>query len=889
MWRPSSFKPINIYAMGPETDHIRIRGARVHNLKNVDLELPLRKLICFAGPSGSGKTSLAFHTLLSESRRRFVNSFPNSMKFFADRPSAVDVDEIYPVLPVFGLPQTNPVMGSRSVVSDVMRVTEVLQGLYFNYSREFCPIHLQEVQRVPFSAQLGQATLKLKDEVFHLLVSADLGAALFGTSFTPTRSWDSKKKQINPFDAEDDHWEVLRFKHSTLASLDAKYAEEMKKLEGRPMLLWGESMKKPVSYNYVSQRRCPVCDYAGRMGIRSSHFAPHSALGACKACNGHGANLVFDEEKIFDKDLSFNDSGVALLKFGPLDWWRKELAKIMKKKKWSLDEPLKKLPKEFFKVAREGEGGYEGFEDVKTYLNSKRYKPAVRVFVRKMQKEELCLSCMGSRLDHPVDNFLLKFGQQQYALKDLGQLSIADFATVMEKALPVNEKHAQKLRSDLAKKATLAKNMGLGHLQLSRKTKSLSAGEYQRLLLLKYLSFEGTDSLFILDEPSLGLGQQEQSVLIEGLREVIAQGNTVLLIDHSEFMQKASDHLVIMGPEAGQNGGNLIYAGATKAYRFAPQEKINFTPLPRTKKSGESITVTGPEVHGLAWPDFSVPLNEVVWVHGPSGSGKTSCLVNVLAQNLNKKIHHDNIVDEPGTAQSIKGGNSIADVIVIDANLNRFTSRSTVGSLTDLAPAVRKHFLKLPVCKAMGLKDGHLSRNSDLGMCPRCEGRGHLVIEMQYLEDIVLPCEDCNGKGMKPAYANISDGTMTVAEAFNRPLGDVLSRIDLTPKFRRTWEYLKILNIEYLSLERPLNSLSGGEKQRLYLLSKLLKNMTDNLLIFENLSFGLSPREILKVGTFLRDLAKLGNTIIIIDADPLFGQIANSELVIQTPKPAKAQ
>lgn len=871
--------------MGPETHHIRIRGARVHNLKGIDLDLPLRKLVCFAGPSGSGKTSLAFHTLLSESRRRFVNSFPNSMKFFADRPAAVDVDEIYPVLPVFGLPQTNPVMGSRSVVADIMRITEILQGLYFNYSKEYCPVHREEVRKVAFSAQLEQAIQPLKGEVFHLLVDAELGAAIFGTSFTPTRSWDSKRKMIASFDPSDDHWEVLRFKQSTLATLDTKYGEEMRRLEGRRILLWTEGIKKPVVFTYASQRRCPQCDYNGKLNVRASSFAPHSALGACKSCNGHGANLVFDEEKIFDKDLSFNEDGVALLRFGPLDWWRKELGKVMKKHKWSLDEPLKKLPREFFKIAKLGAGSYPGFEDVKEYLNSKRYKPAVRVFIRKMQREELCLDCMGSRLDRPVDNFLITFGRKRVALRDIAQLTIGEFYELMNSSMPLNEVHAQKLRTELARKAKLAEQMGLGHLKLSRKTKSLSAGEYQRLLLLKYLSFEGTDSLFVLDEPSLGLGQAEQAVLIQGLREVIAQGNSVIVIDHSEFMQKASDFLVVMGPEAGHNGGKLVYCGETRRYQFSSQIVEIQPKLGKAPPSAGLITVAAPSAHGLCWPDFSVPLNQVVWAHGPSGSGKTTCLVNILAQGIYKKIHHENLVDEPGDFASIKGSQHVSDVIVIDANLNRFTSRSTVGSLTELAPAVRRHFLKLPVCKAMDLKDGHLSRNSELGMCPRCEGRGQLVIEMQYLEDIVLTCEDCNGKGMKPTFANISDGTMTVSEALNRPLGEVLAHIDLTPKFRRTWEYLKILNIEYLALERPINSLSGGEKQRLYLLSRLLKNTQDNLMIFENLSFGLSSREIVRVGSFLRDLARLGNTVIIIDTDPIFASLCDSQLIIDGARP----
>lgn len=863
--------------MSNETEHIRIRGARVHNLKAVDIDIPLRKLICFAGPSGSGKTSLAFHTLLAESRRRFVNSFPNSMKFFVDRPAAVDVDEIYPVLPVFGLPQTNPVMGSRSVVADIMRTTEVLQGLYFNYSKEYCPTHDLEVSPVTFSLQLKQASQKLTGDILYLLINAELGSALFGSDFNPTRSWDSKKKVINQFDEKDDSWEVLRFKMSTIATLDSKYADVIKKIEGRPLVIWDEKNKIKVSFNYKSEKKCASCEYAGTKNIRANSFSPHSALGACKTCNGYGANLIFDKEKIFNKDLSFNDDGVCLLKFGPLLWWKKELAKLMKKKKWSLVAPIGELPKDFFKIAEMGEGSWGGFDEVKTYLNSKRYKPAVRVFIRKMQKEEICQDCKGSRLDSSVNNFLIKFGDKKFSLKELGQMRISDFTTIVESSTDLTESHSRKLILELKNKSQLAERMGLGHLSHIRKARTLSAGEYQRLLLLKYLSFNGTGSLFVLDEPSLGLGTNELKILIKGLRALIDQGNTVIVIDHSSLMQKESDYLVIMGPGAGHKGGQIEFSGDSKDFNF--EKRI--TAVKKISKLGKSfgdIEVLKPVTHGMIWKDFKIKKNAVTLIHGPSGSGKTSCLINVLAQNLYKKIHHENLVDEPGFCKSIKGASGITDVIVIDANLNRFTSRSSVGSLTEIAPAVRRHFLKLPVSKSMGLKDGHLSRNSELGMCIRCEGRGHLVIEMQYLEDIILKCEDCNGNGMKQVYANINDGHMTVAQSFSKPLGEVLPQIELTPKFKRTWEYLKILNLDYLSLDRSINSLSGGEKQRIYLLSKLLKKVSNNLLIFENLSFGLSEKELVRVGEFLNDLSQLDNTIIVIDSNPFFQKIIPFDL-----------
>jgi excinuclease ABC subunit A len=265
----------------------------------------------------------------------------------------------------------------------------------------------------------------------------------------------------------------------------------------------------------------------------------------------------------------------------------------------------------------------------------------------------------------------------------------------------------------------------------------------------------------------------------------------------------------------------------------------------------------------------------MTWVTGKSGTGKTSCLIKVMANSLHREIHGDSLSDDLFSVTNVKNPVEFQDVIVISSDLNRFTSRSSVGTITELSSAIRKHFLKLPVAKSMNLKEGHLSSNSELGMCPRCEGKGFLTIEMQYLEDIILECEDCKGQKIKPLYANISDGKMTVAEAYNLPLSQVLERIELTPKFRRVWDYLKILNLDYLSLDRALNSLSGGEKQRIYLLSKLLKQVQNSLLIFENISFGLSERELKQLGMFLQDMVQLKNTVVVVDSSICFKHLAS--------------
>lgn len=866
---------------GGDVQFIQIRGARVHNLKNVDLDIPLKKLICFAGPSGSGKTSLAFHTLLTESKRRFVNSFPNSMKFFTERPAAVDVDHIFPVLPVFGLPQINPVMGSRTVVGDVMRLTDSLQNMFFSFAKELCPTHEIELEIKSVSEQIKSQAPKNTEGVFYILLSPNEFQRVNGEEYLPPRSYSQKRKTVEPFNAEDELWEILRFKWDNLTTLEKRWKELKLDQYHINFHLWGGDMKKPQILKFHFEKVCPKCDFESIPAMSVSAFSPYSALGACPNCNGYGANLIYDETKIVDKDLTIQEGGLKLLNYGPFADAYESLLKILKKRKIPLDTPIKKLPKDFFALLEEGEGQYPGYGELKAYLESKKYKPSVRIYIRHLQREEPCLVCHSSRLNKNIHHYKVKLRDKNWGLEEIMALTVEEAYPLFCQTRALATSHEKRLFADVCEKLKMAMEMGLNHLSLLRKAKTLSAGEYQRLLLIKYLSFKGTDSLFVLDEPSLGLAEKELEKLIEGLRQIIAQGNTVILIDHSEQIQRASDHLIVMGPASGKKGGEIMYEGDPVSW-FKNKEKVQWEKIKVSSKYPEFIEVTAPEIFGKQYPDFKIPVNEMTWVTGPSGTGKSAAIIRVMANTLYRKIYGEWLEDDEFYVKGIKNPAKFEDVIVISSDLNRFTSRSSVGTITELASVIRKHFLKLPVSKSMNLKEGHLSSNSELGMCPRCEGRGSIVIEMQYLEDIVLECEDCKGLKIKPLYANISDGKMTVAEAYNLPLNQVLERIELTPKFRRVWEYLKILNLDYLSLDRALNSLSGGEKQRIFLLSKLLKNIQNSLLVFENISFGLSEKELKALGLFLNDLVQLKNTIVIIDASNCFRYLTSWQLQFDT-------
>ena len=851
---------------------IIIKGARVNNLKSVDLKIPINKLTCISGPSGSGKSSLAFHTLFAESKRRFLNSFPTYLKFFSDRPAPVDVDLIEPVLPVFGLPQINPVVGTRSTVADTMHLTELLQNLFYMSSEEVCPYHKVLLERSSISQSVAKQYNKLSEnDVLYFLTPREDFITFLKDSPFPNRSLDKIENKIRTFEKDDELWELVRIKFKNIDSLDKKLKPYFDKKV--PVLIFdGRSVS---GLNSDLSIACPNGDYIGSISKQLSLFSPYNALGACEECNGFGANLVYDENKLLRKELSIRDGGAKFLEYKRFGSLIEDLKKEMKKQGYSLDKPIGKLPKKFMTLLYEGAGVWCGLNELFEYLESKKYKASVRIFIRGIQKEEECLTCGGSRLNTKVHNYYL-FEKFDLSYKDSWQLTIVELHNFLKKSraklLNKNDSN-KKILNQIINLLDVANGIGLGHLKINRKSKSVSAGEYQRLLLLKYLSYEGTGSLFIFDEPSLGLSRKELKILQNGLYKLIESGNTIVLVEHNKFFHEHSDYFISMGPNAGKFGGEVLYQG--KYEKFPQKNSVGKIEKPKVITSKRDwVKIEGASLYNKTYKEIKFPSGEIIQVIGDSGSGKSSVFVNTFANKLNHDLTGEPLNVKVGDYKKISYPKNIENVIVVDANLNRYSSRSTVGSLTGLFTTVRKHFLNTPFAKSMGLKEGHLSANSNLGQCPSCEGKGVKIVEMQFLEDIILKCEDCDGKKIKPIYATLSDGSVTVYEAFSTPLSSIIPEVKLTPKFRRIWEYMKILNLDYLSLDRTVSSLSGGEKQRLYLLSKLEKEVKNSVLIFENISFGLSDLELAKMSEFFKELIKLNNTIIIIDQDEFLGQLA---------------
>lgn len=858
---------------------IEIRGARTNNLKNINVDIKIGKITCFAGPSGSGKSSIAFHTLLTESKRRFINSLPTDMKFFWEISQGVDVDRIYPVLPVWGLPQHNPMLNSRPVSLDVIGGHERLQRIFMVLGEYLCSIHHEKFQKVTvLENELLKIQKKLKDEeVIHLFCLKDEYLRNVSKEVMPTRTFNGS---VAEFNEEDEWFEVGRVKAKNILDLDKKL-KETKIENGASLLIYLVKSDKVYNFENKITYQCPHCDESVDKTKEDNleFLSPLNALGACPDCEGHGANLVFDREKLVkDPTKSIKEGAINFLNFSHFLPLFPVFLKEAKKAGYDLDISFSEQPKSIWKFLYEGAGKYEGFNEYFTYLKSQRYKKNIRIYMRGLQTEEICMTCEGTRIAPKASRLSLFIGHGILTYKDFLKLNFLDSRKSLKdvKANLKNKLEEEKLTSTFSKLEKLydvAIDLGLDHIQNTRKVKTLSTSEYQRILLSKYLSYEGSQSLFVLDEPSLGLSLKTQAKLIEYLEELKEQGNTIIMVEHSEYLKSKSDEVVLMGPGAGANGGEILYQGPYKV----DKKKIVFEKNTKLKAS-DYIEISDVNIRGIKKDSVRIGKNVINWIYGESGTGKSSIIVDVLANEVQKQTKGTRLSFSDYTFKKLKGIKDFVDVIVINSSLDKISSRSTIGTYTDLGGFVRKYFAGLTVSKNLSLKEGHFSSNSELGQCSSCEGRGVKTVEMHFMEDVEFVCEDCHGKKLKPFYANITDGYITVYEAFSLPLSRVLNHIKLTPKGKRIFEYFKILKLDYLSLDRTLISLSGGERQRLQLLSLLDKKVENTLIIFENLTSGLSNHEFPPLAHLLQELASAGNTIIVIDQNAFFDELAQVKI-----------
>lgn len=862
---------------------IRIRGARTHNLKNINLDLKINKITCLAGPSGSGKTSLAFHTLLTESKRRYLNSFPNDFKFFFDIPNTVDVDEIAPVLPVWGLSQINPVVGSRPVVADHLGIHQDLEKIFFMDGFPACHLHKKFLQRIKNNqAIVNQIELKSQggEVVASLLVDRDRYKDVFGHGAFPARSFSENDNTMRAYDIRDQLWEIGRYKRSSLEKLSQQLESEFKRFEIQHLKLFIDRELK--SFNNQDEWVCPDCEVSSkRLATTPFELSPYNPVGACSECQGHGMNLVYDRDKLVrEPHLSIKEGAVYLVRYSRFVHYLPALIKFFKKEGLDPGIPFQQLPDKKWNLLFDGGDHFPGLTNLIEYLEAKKYKKNVRIYLRGLQKEVICQKCSGSRLSQLASQYAIEIDSKVIFLKDLVLETASNTAELMvdlkkkiteKKKKTDSDESVLKLISSLILKLNTSDNLNLNNLKLNTKVKSLLVGEYQKLLLAKILSYEGSGALFILDEPSVGLSLTEQQCLFHELENLRSQGNTILIVDHSELIQKLSDEIIVMGPGAGHEGGEILYQGKFKSSK----SKIEFKKEKNTSPTWP-LMLSSRNINYRLINDLSFESNRINVLKGVSSSSQkhqiaTSVLFNLISTHLSNK---DQLQSDVG----FQGFDYLKSCYFFDGGLGRMTSRSTIGSTTGLSQLVRKEFCRLPLSKALELEEGHFSAYSPIGQCTSCEGRGVRTVDMQFLEDIQFTCDDCRGMKIKPYYGSMTNGSWSFHEVMNRPMSKVLPSIRLTPKFQRIYDSIQKLNLDYLELDRPLITLSGGERIRVKLLSNLETIQSQNIYIFDNLSLGLSKIDLYKVMSLLRSIAMQENTFILIDESPIVEEIADKVL-----------
>lgn len=851
-------------------EKITIKGARTHNLKNISVDIPINKITTLYGPSGSGKSSLAFGTLYQESKRRLINSFPTDIKFFWDIPQTVEVDSISPVLPAWGLPQMNPVKGSRPTIADLTNLTERIQRFFFTLGKNCCPRHQQPYETTDVTALLKEKIKTHSGEMIHILIRKEDYERIF-PGFYPARSFGPTHR---PFCLEDPWWEIIRLKKGKEKSLEKMMREN---LPLRNVAHFKIISQKVTDFFYTPRKKCPECGGVENVAIKNfMMLSPYHGVGACKECDGHGALLVYDRDKLVKyPERSIEEGAVSLLDFKYFRHHRKALAQAFKHSGLSTKKAFNDLPEKKWEILYEGQGKYPGFNKCFKYLESKKYKKNIRIFSRKLKKEIPCQHCQSTRLSLSVWHIRIPLGGKSVAYGDIYKKNIKETLLLFNQ-MRINPKRNEwknfhSFIRDLVETLNICSHLGLDHIPLTKKVRELSPSEYQRALLVKFLSYKGSGALFIFDEPTAVLSPKEENLVLKSLTKLREQKNTVLLVSHSPSVIAKSDHVIEMGPSCGAKGGKVIYSGLPKKMPVA-------TRGPRIRKGQEwrqAISVIG-AYDGSSQGTYSyrIPTGGISLVQGESKINKRAIVAELLSSFFK------GMPLETLPVKSIKSPREFQKVVSLSSALMPITSRASVGTTLGLMGYLRKHYADLPASKAMNLAEGHFSPHSSLGQCASCKGRGIVEVEMNFLENIYLTCDDCEGMKIKPLYALIRDGPLTYHKAVEMPVADAFGQVTKTPKVSRTLHYLKVLNLDYVGLDRPLSSLSGGERQRLQLLCEIQSALRESLLLLEHISFGLSPTELIPMMELIGHIRDEGNTVVIIDEHPLLRTYAQHRITL---------
>ncbi len=896
-------------------EKIIIKGAREHNLKNVNLELPRNKFVVFTGISGSGKSSLAFDTLYAEGQRRYVESLSAYARQFLEQMQKPDVDYIEGLSPAISIDQKAPSKNPRSTVGTVTEIYDYLRLLFASIGIPHCPKCGRVIERQTPGQIADQVLKKIEGMQIQILAPAvrgrkgeykslleDIRKDGFGRvridgkihDLSLTISLDKKKKhtieivvdrlKVKP-DAKKRLTEsvetALRYGNGIVV-IDKLVEREKKTIKAKPAKGF-----KPLIFS--EKFACPTC------GISLDEITPrifsfNSPYGACPVCDGLGDKLEFDPDLVIpDKNLSIIEGAIAPWN-SAATYYMQKLEAVGGKYGFALDTPFKKLTKKQLNVVLYGTDGetvtykhvmntgYWEHEDIfEGVINNLRRRyfetksEHVRYALYRYMSAVPCPECQGKRLR--PESLAVKIADKSIA--DIAYMSVKGLLGFLG-ALKLTEREtfiAKQILKELKARITFLADVGLDYITINRETSTLSGGEAQRTRLATQIGSGLVGVLYILDEPSIGLHQRDNKRLIETLKRLRDLGNTVIVVEHDEQNIRSADFVVDIGPRAGIHGGEIIATGPVSKI-ISNRRSITgkylcgklSIPLPtrRRKGNGKSLTVKGAKHNNLKNIDVNFPLGRFVCVTGVSGSGKSSLVNDILYNALAKKFYRS--IEKAGKHKDILGIENIDKVIIIDQSPIGRTPRSNPATYTGVFDHIRMLFSMTEEARVRGYRPGRFSFNVKGGRCEACSGDGLVKIEMHFLPDVYVPCDVCKGKRYDRETLEVRYKGKNIFEVLDMTVEEALELFENIPQIRRKLETLNDVGLGYIKLGQSATTLSGGEAQRVKLATELSRRSTGRTLyLLDEPTTGLHFDDINKLLNVLNRLADAGNTVIVIE------------------------
>ncbi len=887
-------------------DKIVIKGAKVHNLKNVDLEIPRDKLIVFTGLSGSGKSSLAFDTLYAEGQRRYVESLSAYARQFLGQMNKPDVEYIEGLSPAISIDQKTTSRNPRSTVGTVTEVYDYLRLLYARIGIPHCPKCGKEIKQQTVDQMVDRIMSmeeRTKIQILAPIIKGRKGEHVKALENIKKNGFVRARIDGNVIDLGEEDFKLEKnIKHTIEVVIDRLIIKEdirsrladsietaLKLSDGIVIInvIDGEDIL------FSEKFACADCGISiGEIAPRTFSF--NAPYGKCECCDGLGTLMEIDEELIIpDRSKSISAGAIETMGSGSLkeDSWTFSILKALAKEyKFSLSTPIEKLSPEIINVVLYGTKGnkvkvkYNGenglmevnhaFEGIINNLK-RRYLETNSDYIKNQiegyMSDKPCVECNGTRLKKEV--LAVTVGEKNIA--EFCQMSIKNELEFLDE-LKLSEKN--KIISDQVLKEIKGRlrfliDVGLDYLNLSRTAGTLSGGESQRIRLATQVGSSLVGVLYILDEPSIGLHQRDNDRLIATLKHLRDLGNTLVVVEHDEDTMKEADFIVDIGPGAGEHGGEIVEAGTIKKIisnkrsitgQYLSGKKKISVPTNRRIGNGKHIIIKGARQNNLKNIEVKIPLGTFTCVTGVSGSGKSTLINEILYKGLNKRIN--NSKDNPGLHKDILGVENIDKIINIDQNPIGRTPRSNPATYTGVFDIVREVFSSTSESKMRGYKPGRFSFNVKGGRCEACSGDGIIKIEMQFLSDVYVPCDVCKGKRYNRETLQVKYKGKNIDDILNMTVEEALKFFENIPRIKNKMQTLMDVGLGYVKLGQPSTQLSGGEAQRIKLAYELSKRSTGKTLyILDEPTTGLHIDDVSRLISILQRIVDTGNSVIVIE------------------------